>query len=137
VTLSRVWEIRTVEGGANGLEFARAELDASHDAVLVHAAPSRIRVEVTDSAATLVASGDDLRDDEDTPMARLEVDGLRVVRRNVWPRGEDIGMPVILPGGEAGILRAWWNAEDRSEWRWEVEFHNAAPSPVDAPGIRV
>jgi hypothetical protein len=31
---------------------------------------------------------------------------------------------VVLPGGEVGILLAWWNAEDGSEWRWQVEFYN-------------
>jgi hypothetical protein len=32
---------------------------------------------------------------------------------------------VILPGGEVGILKAWWNAEDRKEWRWHVELYNS------------
>jgi hypothetical protein len=31
---------------------------------------------------------------------------------------------VVLPGGEAGVLTAWWNAEDGSAWRWSVEFSN-------------
>ena len=31
---TRLWELRTVEGGANGLEFARSRLDAVHDQVL-------------------------------------------------------------------------------------------------------
>jgi len=29
-----------------------------------------------------------------------------------------------VPGGEVGILTAWWNAEDGSSWRWQVEFYN-------------
>lgn len=41
-----------------------------------------------------------------------------------WPTDADLGRLVILPGGEAGILQAWWNADDRSEWRWSVEFYN-------------
>jgi hypothetical protein len=32
---------------------------------------------------------------------------------------------VILPGGEAAILKAWWNAEDRKEWRWQIELYNS------------
>ena len=24
----------------------------------------------------------------------------------------------------AAILVSWWNAEDESEWRWQVEFYN-------------
>jgi hypothetical protein len=31
---------------------------------------------------------------------------------------------VILPGGEAGILKSWWHADDHSEWRWQIEFYN-------------
>ncbi|MEP7060144.1 MAG: hypothetical protein ABI828_05380 [Actinomycetota bacterium] len=27
-------------------------------------------------------------------------------------------------GGEVGILRSWWNAEDGSQWTWTVELHN-------------
>jgi hypothetical protein len=41
-----------------------------------------------------------------------------------WPSQDDLGRLVILPGGEAGILKRWWHAEDRSEWRWQVEFYN-------------
>jgi len=41
-----------------------------------------------------------------------------------WPTEQDIGRVVILPGGEAGILKSWWNADDRREWRWQVEFYN-------------
>ena len=43
-----------------------------------------------------------------------------------WPSQDDLGRLVILPGGEAGILKAWWHAEDRSQWRWQVEFYNHA-----------
>jgi hypothetical protein len=32
---------------------------------------------------------------------------------------------VILPGGEAGILKAWWHAPDKQQWRWNIEFYNA------------
>jgi hypothetical protein len=21
-------------------------------------------------------------------------------------------------------LKSWWNADDRKEWRWQVEFYN-------------
>ena len=33
-------------------------------------------------------------------------------------------VPVLLPGGEVGILLSWWNAAGESEWRWQVEFYN-------------
>ena len=57
-------------------------------------------------------------------MTRLRRTGRDVVREDGWPEKEDIGRPVILPGGEVGILKEWWNAADGSEWRWSVEFYN-------------
>jgi hypothetical protein len=43
----------------------------------------------------------------------------------VWPDQSLVGATVLLPGGEAGVLKSWWNADDRMEWRWEVEFYNS------------
>ncbi|HZD16585.1 MAG TPA: hypothetical protein VE669_00440 [Actinomycetota bacterium] len=92
--------------------------------VLAHALPERAHVTVSDGKGRVVAEGRDLADDAATPMSELRVDGDRVRRRNRWPSQEDIGTPVVLPGGEVGILRDWWNATDGTEWRWTVEFHN-------------
>jgi len=41
-----------------------------------------------------------------------------------WPDDSDLGRIVLLPGGEAGVLTAWWHADDRSEWRWSIELYN-------------
>jgi hypothetical protein len=57
-------------------------------------------------------------------MARLRRHGNQVIREDVWPTDDDIGRPVILAGGEVGILKAWWNADDGQEWRWQLEFYN-------------
>jgi hypothetical protein len=57
-------------------------------------------------------------------MARLTVQGEQITRADLWPTRADIGRLVILPGGEVGKLVSWWNAEDGSEWRWQVEFYN-------------
>jgi hypothetical protein len=117
------WAIRSPDGGSTGLEFALARLEAT-ERVLGHALPSTIDVEVRDAEGTIVARGDGLEGDADTPMARLWIEGGRVSRTQVWPGPEDQGLPVILPGGEVGILTSWWNAPDGSEWRWSVEFSN-------------
>lgn len=37
---------------------------------------------------------------------------------------------VILPGGEAGILTAWWHAPDHSEWRWQLKPSNCRHADV-------
>ena len=56
-------------------------------------------------------------------MSRLTIGDTRD-RENIWPTDDDFGTPVILPGGEIGVLTAWWNAEDESEWRWSIELSN-------------
>ena len=58
------------------------------------------------------------------PMTRLSVQDGVIVREDRWPNAGDIGAVVLLPGGEVGRLLEWWNADDLSEWRWQVEFYN-------------
>lgn len=119
----RIWEIRNPDGASMGLEVARARM-APHDDVLAHALPERADVEVFDDAGSLKARGRDLPGAIASPIARLSIRGDVVERQNVWPDDSDIGKPVILPGGEVGILMAWWHAEDRSSWRWTIELSN-------------
>jgi hypothetical protein len=119
-----IWELRNPDGGAQGVEFAKARM-GDHRVVLVHAAPSRLDVVVRTVNEVLLAIGTDLHARDQTPMSRLTLDDLRIVRENVWPTEEDLGLPVILSGGEVGILRSWWNAEDRSAWRWALELSNS------------
>jgi hypothetical protein len=54
----------------------------------------------------------------------LTVRGEQISREDLWPNESDNGQLIILPGGEVGKLINWWNAEDGSEWRWQVEFYN-------------
>jgi hypothetical protein len=123
-----VWQLRSVEGGSAGLEFARSAIDPSRT-VLVHAAPSRLDVEVLANGEQLIAIGRDLRADEggDTPMTRLVIDGTRVLRSQLWPDDEDLGSVVLLPGGEAGVLQSWSTDADRSSWTWSLELRGRAP----------
>jgi len=124
-----VWELRNPDGGALGLEFARGT-SAPTDVLLVHAAPSRLNVEVRTWEGQLVAVGRNLRHEEVAPMSKLTISGDKVARENVWPTEDDVGQPVILPGGEVGILMAWWNDDVGQEWRWSVEFANRARKPL-------
>lgn len=119
----QVWDLWYPEAGAQGLPLARARIDAA-TIVLIHAAPPVLRVEVRSDGGALLASGDGLRRTAERPIARLTRERGVVSRVDVWPESEDIGRTVILPGGEAGVLVEWWNAEDGSEWRWRVEFSN-------------
>ena len=118
-----IWDLWYPDAAAQGLSFARGRLEAT-GVLLVHAPPEMLRVEVRDDAGALLAAGDHLRRTADRPMARLTREGRAVSRVDLWPEQEDVGRPVILPGGEAGILLSWWNAADGSEWRWQVEFYN-------------
>jgi hypothetical protein len=119
------WTIWYPRAAATGLLLTRAQIDAV-DTVLLHAAPDAITVEVSDQAGRRVAFGKDLPQTLDSPMCRLRCQGGQVVREDIWPTEADLGSLVLLPGGEAGVLKQWWNAPDRREWRWQVEFYNNA-----------
>jgi hypothetical protein len=118
------WDIWYPGAAAAGLSFARGRIEAS-DSIMLHAAPDTLRIEVRDEAGTRIAFADRLeRDGPYRPMTRIRRRDDTFVREDEWPSDEDIGRPVLLPGGEAGILKSWWNAEDGSEWRWTVDFYN-------------
>jgi hypothetical protein len=122
-TTHHVWDLWYPRAAAQGLSFARGRLDAT-DVLLVHAAPDLLDVAVRDDAGRLIAAGKSLAQTAHRPMARLAIRGERIEREDLWPAVGDVGRPVILPGGEVGILLEWWNAPDGSEWRWRVEFYN-------------
>ncbi|MEX2418134.1 MAG: hypothetical protein WD757_07140 [Actinomycetota bacterium] len=130
-----VWEIRT-PGGATGLEFAKARM-VSSDRVLAHSLPREIEVTVSRTNGEVLARSTGLVDETPTPMARLQLAGGEVRRANIWPEQSDIGTPVILPGGEVGLLRTWSNAPDGSEWTWTVEFRNTDNYGGRGVGLRV
>ena len=83
-----------------------------------------LTIEVRNDSGQRLAYAKDLAQTADRPMARLTIQGEQITREDLWPTQEDIGRPVILPGGEVGPLVSWWNAQDGSEWGWQVEFHN-------------
>ena len=118
-----VWDLWFPKAGSTGLPFARGRV-RSTEVMLVHAAPPFLTVTVRDDAGNVLAEGKDLEATGDTPIARLIRRGDHVEREDIWPGAEDIGRLVILPGGEAGELKQWWNAEDHSEWRWQIELYN-------------
>jgi hypothetical protein len=121
-----IWDLWLPGPGATGLPFARSRINAKDagDRVLVHAAPQRLQVTVTDSAGQVVARSDRLERHQPGPMSFLVRHGATITLEDGWPTEADIGRVVLLPGGEAGILKSWWNADDRKEWRWQVEFYN-------------
>lgn len=122
----QTWDLWFPQAGATGIAFARSRVDGrdAGDAVLVHAAPPVLTVTVRDDAGAVLAEGRDLERKQPGPMSLLLRDGAAIRLEDHWPTEEDYGRVVILPGGEAGILVSWWNADDLSQWRWRVEFFN-------------
>jgi hypothetical protein len=121
-----VWDLWFPDAGAAGISFARSRVDdqAAGNRLLVHAAPSQLAVTVRAEDGTMLAEGRDLERGQPGPMSFLVRQGDTIRLEDGWPTLEDLGRLVILPGGEAGILKRWWHAEDRTEWRWQIEFYN-------------
>jgi hypothetical protein len=121
-----IWDLWFPDAGATGIPFARSRIDdqAAGDRLLVHAAPPKLDVAVRDQDGKLIAQGNELERGQPGPMSSLVRQGDMILLEDRWPTADDLGRLVILPGGEAGILKSWWHAEDRSEWRWQVEFYN-------------
>lgn len=119
------WEIWYPGAGATGIPIARARIDPV-DGVWAHALARKVAVTVRQGDDAVVARGENLaREGRFKPMTRLWLEGDAVQREDRWPTDDDLGAIVILPGGEAGVLTAWWNADDGMEWRWSVEFRNS------------
>jgi hypothetical protein len=94
----QIWDLWYPNAAAQGLSFTLERLDAS-DAILVHAPPETLRVEVRSESGALPATGDQLARTADRPMARLRRQGDHIAREDLWPESQDAGRPVILPGG--------------------------------------
>lgn len=119
----QIWDLWYPKAAATGMPFARGRLDETN-VVLAHAAPPVLTVEVRSEDGRRLAYAKDLSQTADRPMTRLTVWSDQISREDLWPEESDIGQVVLLPGGEVGKLVSWWNAEDGSEWRWQVEFYN-------------
>ncbi len=118
------WEVWYPGAAATGLPIARARIDPT-EVAWVHSVPRKLAVTVRRGDDRVVARGEPLeRDGGYLPMTRLTIEGDTVRREDRWPTEADLGDIVILPGGEAGVLTAWWNEDDGSAWRWSVEFTN-------------
>ena len=123
---TETWDLWFPGAGATGLPFARTRVDGDRtgDRLLVHAAPPELEVVVRDADGGVVARGSGLRRGAGGPISYLLRRGEEVALEDGWPTDDDLGRVVLLPGGESGVLTAWWHAEDRSEWRWSIELYN-------------
>ena len=118
------WDLWYPKAGATGIPFARGRIAKGVTTLLVHAAPEALTATIYDDDGQRLAQGQDLMVAHTTPICRLTRCDATLHREDVWPGEEDIGQLVIMPGGEVGTLRAWWHADDHSEWRWQLELYN-------------
>jgi len=125
------WNVRSNDGAMNGLEFARCTTAGGLGRVLIHAAPGRAAIEIIDADDRLIARANLNRSGEYRPMTLVELEGSTLRRSEIWPTEQHYGLPVLLSGGEAGILQAWQHADDHSWWRWSLEFSNHVGRPAD------
>lgn len=125
------WNIRSNDGAMNGLEFARCTTAGGFERILIHAAPAKAKIEIIADDDSVVARADVERVGEYSPMTMIERDGSDLHRSEVWPSDDLYGLPVLLAGGEVGVLLAWRHADDRSWWQWSVEFSNHTGRPDD------
>ncbi len=121
-----IWDLWYPKAGATGISFARGRMDPT-DVLYVHAAPESLTVDVRTTDGMLIAHGSDLKRSlpHYSPIMKLVRTGDRITREDLWPTSADLEKPVILPGGEVGILKSWWNSPDFKEWRWLTEFYNS------------
>jgi hypothetical protein len=115
----------------DGLEFSCATTAGGFSRVLVHAAPAHAQVEIRDEEDRLIARGYVERTGEYSPMTLLEISAGRLSRREIWPDESLYGVPVLVAGGEVGLLQRWEHSEDHIWWRWSVEFSNHTRRPSD------
>lgn len=118
------WTIWYPKAGSTGLLVARGLLDAT-ERLLLHAAPPVLTAEVYDENGGRSAYGKDLEQTLESPMCLLSRRGDEIGREDVWPDETYYELPVLLPGGEVGILKRWWHADDKKEWRWQIELYNS------------
>lgn len=105
------WEVWYPKAAATGVHMARGLMDPT-DVLIFHSAPDVMTVEVSDSEGNRLAFGQDLERTQQSPMCRLTRKGDKIAREDIWPTEKDAGTPVMVPGGEVGILQDWWNADD-------------------------
>src|ERR1700737_1075046 len=124
-----VWDLWLPGPGATGLSFARSRISGKDagDRLLVHAAPTKLQVTVRDTGGNVLATGNGLERHQPGPMSFLVRRGATISLEDGWPTEQDIGRVVLLPGGEAGILKSGGNAAAPKGWPRAGRVHNQIP----------
>jgi hypothetical protein len=108
------WSVWYPKAASTGLLLGRGLLDPT-EKLLVHAAPPVLTAEVGDGDGRRLAFGQDLEATDNAPICILHRNGNSIQRHDIWPDETHHGLPILLPGGEVGILQSWWHAADKNE----------------------
>ena len=73
--------------------------------MLIQSAPADAEVRIIDGDDTVVARADLQRTGDYSPMTLIELDSSAMRRSEVWPDADLCGVPVLLAGGEVGVLQ--------------------------------
>ena len=112
------WAVETSKDGERWRFYGKA-WKWPDEVVLLHAAPRYVRfrqvvpVEQAEWCEPLEGGGR-------TPMTLLHMEALE--REDLWPGQEHLGLPVLLPGGEAGRLLRFERGPDGATWTYALEF---------------
>jgi len=95
-----------------------------NEPLLVHGASQYLRFRPVDSKewiGPLERTGNEC-------MALLDLD--KGIRIEIWPGEEHVGLPVFLPGGEAGRLLRFERGNDGHSWTYALEFTGEHPAAL-------
>ena len=116
------WLIESSRNGKKWRTMGRAWTHP-HELLLVHGASTYLRYRDADGEP-----GEDgehewtgpLERTDDACMALLDLEaGTRV---DIWPTDDHLGLPVFLPGGEAGRLLSFDCDPSKTSWTYRLEF---------------
>ncbi len=109
------WIVETSKDGEKWRFFGRAWKRPGQE-VLAHGVPRFVRFRPTEEPEWREA----LERTTDHPMTLLDMDA--GVRHELWPDQSHHGLPVLLPGGEAGALVSFEHHDDPVRWNYTLEF---------------
>ena len=112
------WAVETSKDGERWRFYGKA-WKRPGESVLLHAAPRFVRFRQVLPVAQAEWC-DPLEGEGGTPMTILRMEMRE--REDLWPEREHLGLPVLLPGGEAGRLLQFYRGADGATWTYAIEF---------------
>ncbi|MEX0991557.1 MAG: hypothetical protein WD004_04725 [Actinomycetota bacterium] len=111
------WMIESSRDGEKWRSMGKAWTHPN-ERLLVHGASTYLRFRSADGPVDEWVGP--LERDGDCCMALLDLD--TGTRTEVWPADEHFGLPVFLPGGEAGRLLRFEVNDEGTSWSYALEF---------------